>query len=88
MIADDGHIKLIDFGLAKDLKDNEYTQSFCGSPAYLSPEVVNGDGASKATDVYSIGLLLYEMLFGYPPFYTTNVDELLNNIRYGINYFL
>ncbi|KAM3140380.1 hypothetical protein pb186bvf_007540 [Paramecium bursaria] len=83
MIADDGHIKLIDFGLAKDLKDNEYTQSFCGSPAYLSPEVVNGDGASKATDVYSIGLLLYEMLFGYPPFYTTNVDELLNNIRYG-----
>ena len=83
MIANDGHIKLIDFGLAKDLKDNEITESFCGSPAYLSPEVVKGDGASKATDVYSIGLLLYEMLFGYPPFYTTNVDELLNNIRYG-----
>lgn len=54
----DGHIKLADFGLSKEgIEDGERTKSFCGSPAYLSPEMVRNKGASKATDIYGIGIL-------------------------------
>ena len=48
LIGNDNHIKLADFGLAKEnIKDNNLTSSFCGSPAYLSPEMVNRKGAGK-----------------------------------------
>ena len=48
--------------------------SFCGSPAYLSPELIRGEGATKATDIYTIGTILYEMLTGYPPHYCGKLD--------------
>lgn len=57
--------------------------SFCGSPTYLSPEVIKGKGYYKETDIYGIGLILYEMLTGYPPHYTVNVNELVNRIQYN-----
>lgn len=58
--------------------------SFCGSPAYLSPELIRGDGSTKVTDIYSIGTILYEMLTGYPPFYCKKMDKLFNDIGYSI----
>jgi len=52
----DGHIKLADFGLSKEgVKDNEVTKSFCGSPAYLSPEMLKNRGVGKPADIYGIG---------------------------------
>ncbi|KAM3144986.1 hypothetical protein pb186bvf_003009 [Paramecium bursaria] len=84
VIDEQGYIKLIDFGLSKvGLDDiNYFAKSFCGSPAYLSPELIAGRGANKSTDIYSLGTMLYEMLTGYPPYFENNIKKLLHNIRY------
>ena len=73
LIDIDGHIKLTDFGLSKDhMSKTTLTKSFCGSPEYMSPEMLIGAGHSQAVDFYSLGALLYEMLTGLPPFYDQN----------------
>ena len=81
LIDQEGHIKLADFGLAKEnVADNKVTQSFCGSPAYLSPEMVNRRGVGKSADVYGIGAVLYEMISGTPPFYANDLGTMYKNI--------
>lgn len=83
-LDDEGHVKLIDFGLSKQgLVQDFVAMSFCGSPAYLSPELIRGEGATKATDIYTIGTILYEMLTGYPPHYCGKLDQLFHDIRYS-----
>lgn len=84
LVAEDGHIKLADFGLAKDnIADNDKAKSFCGSHAYLSPEVLTHKGASKASDIYGIGAVLYEFLTGEPPYYSDDIPTLYKNIKEG-----
>jgi serine/threonine protein kinase len=65
-----GYIKITDFGLAKENigEDSGCTQTFCGTPEYLAPEVIRGDKYGKAVDVWCLGILLYEMLFGFVRF--------------------
>lgn len=76
-----GHVKLADFGLAKEhVSDNKIAQSFCGSPAYLAPEMVNRRGVGKSADIYGIGAVLYEMISGTPPFYAHDLNTMYNNI--------
>lgn len=82
-LDEEGHIKLIDFGLSKVGSHKDFVaMSFCGSPAYLSPELIRGEGATTATDVYTMGTILYEMLTGYPPHYCGKLDQLFHDIRY------
>ena len=75
LIDSTGHILLTDFGLAKqgvfDLPNQE-THSFCGSIAYLAPEVLNKEGHKTSVDWYLLGVLFYELLMGIPPFYCKN----------------
>lgn len=53
LIDNDGHVKLADFGLAKEgINDNKFARSFCGSPAYLAPEMLTNKGVGKASDIY------------------------------------
>jgi serine/threonine protein kinase len=60
-----GYIKLTDFGLAKeDINDEIGTQTFCGTPEYLAPEIIRGDKYGKSVDIWCMGILLYEMLYG------------------------
>ena len=82
LIDNENHIKLADFGLAKEnVQEGQITKSFCGSPAYLSPEMLNRKGVGKSADVYGIGAVLYEMISGTPPFYSNDIGLLYQNIQ-------
>ena len=82
LVCEDGHIKMADFGLAKEgVNDKKKAKSFCGSPAYLPPEMLGTSGVSKAADIYQLGAVLYELLVGLPPYYTENIKKLYENIR-------
>jgi serum/glucocorticoid-regulated kinase 2 len=76
-----GHIALCDFGLCKlNMKDNEKTNTFCGTPEYLAPEILSGNGYDKTIDWWTLGVLLYEMLAGLPPFYDEVTDKMYEKI--------
>ncbi|QSS48789.1 serine/threonine protein kinase [Histoplasma capsulatum var. duboisii H88] len=76
-----GHIALCDFGLCKrDMKDEDRTNTFCGTPEYLAPELLLGEGYTKSVDWWTLGVLLYEMLTGLPPFYDENTNEMYRKI--------
>ena len=79
----DGHAMLTDFGLSKQgISDNISAKSFCGSIAYLAPEMIKRRGHGKAVDWYLLGVILYEMIIGVPPFYSNNKDQLFYNIEH------
>ena len=68
LIADDGRIKLGDFGLARAISTSTSTGALIGTVAYLSPELVLGRQADARSDIYSVGIMLYEMITGRQPF--------------------
>ena len=80
LIDEDGYLKLADFGMAKFLKDKEKAFSFCGTPEYFAPEIITREGHNHAADWWSYGVLLYEMLFGIPPFYSNNYEKMFDLI--------
>jgi len=69
---EDGYLYLADFGLAKTLSTDQLATSFCGTPEYLAPEIVKNEGHNHSADWWSIGILIYEMIVGFPPFYHKN----------------
>ena len=84
VLDEEGNCKLTDFGLSKEgVNENSYAQSFCGSIAYLAPEMLKRQGHGKAVDWYLLGVLFYEMLVGTTPFYTNNKEEIFQNIEFG-----
>ena len=72
LVDTDGYLKIIDYGLAKMLKDDDESQSFCGTPEYLAPEMVKGEPHDKSVDWWAMGVLMYEMLIGVTPFFNRN----------------
>ena len=72
LFNDDGYLFLADFGLAKTMKTNELANSFCGTAEYLSPEMIIGNGHDQTVDWWTLGILLYELLVGIPPFFHRN----------------
>jgi len=62
-----GYLKITDFGFAKEVTDKTFT--LCGTPDYLAPEIVTGQGHGRAVDWWTLGILLYEMVASFPPFY-------------------
>lgn len=81
LLDSQGHIALCDFGLCKlKLKDEDYTNTFCGTPEYLAPELLLGKGYNKTVDWWTLGILLYEMLTGLPPFYDQETNEMYRKI--------
>lgn len=81
LIDYNGHIALCDFGLCKlNMTKSERTNTFCGTPEYLAPELLLGQGYTKNVDWWTLGVLLYEMLTGLPPFYDENTNEMYRKI--------
>ncbi len=78
LILEDGRVKITDFGIAIALNSNELTQtnSVMGSVHYLPPEQANGKGATIKSDIYSLGILMYELLTGKLPFKGENAVEI------------
>ena len=82
----DGYIKLTDFSLSKQNTSNLtdcFTSTFCGIPEYMAPEILQGKNYGKAADVWSLGILTYEMLYGYPPFMDADVSKLCKKIIFN-----
>jgi serine/threonine protein kinase len=79
-----GHICLVDFGLCKTgLGFDTKTHTFCGSPEYIAPEVLRGEGYNKEVDWWALGTLIFEMLTGLPPFWSEDEDVMHNKIQYA-----
>lgn len=79
-----GYIKLTDFGLSKmGIAGHSEARSLCGTAEYLSPEMLQRQGHGKATDWWSFGAIIYEMLVGLPPFYSKDREKLYQNIKYA-----
>lgn len=76
-----GHIRLTEFSLAKTIKNRTYT--LCGTPEYVSPEIINGQGYGYSADWWALGILLHEMSVGFPPFYGRNPFTVYRKILEG-----
>jgi serine/threonine protein kinase len=83
LLDSEGHIKLGDFGLAKDNITEAAFGAFsvCGTPEYMAPEVINKNGHGTCVDWWGLGMLMFEMLTGLPPWYTKDRQKLFERLR-------
>ena len=77
-----GYVKLVDFGLAKQLVVGK-TWTLCGTPDYLAPEIILNEGHDFAVDYWALGVLIFEMVVGQPPFYAEDPMEVYEKILTG-----
>ncbi|XP_026885449.1 cGMP-dependent protein kinase 2 [Electrophorus electricus] len=68
MLDSEGYVKLVDFGFAKIIKCGQKTWTFCGTPEYVAPEIILNKGHGLSVDFWSMGILIFELLTGRPPF--------------------
>ncbi|XP_007552925.1 cGMP-dependent protein kinase 2 [Poecilia formosa] len=78
-----GYIKLVDFGFAKELVRGEKTYSFVGTPEYMAPEIIKNQGHDFAVDFWSLGILIFELLVGSPPFSSSEPQKIYSKILDG-----
>lgn len=80
ILIKDGVCKISDFGFAKNTKKNTFLRSIVGTPLYMSPQLLKGTRYTSKADLWSIGLIYYEMLHGCTPWLANNEVQLLNAI--------
>ncbi|XP_055736598.1 RAC-beta serine/threonine-protein kinase [Salvelinus fontinalis] len=81
MLDKDGHIKITDFGLCKEgITDGATMKTFCGTPEYLAPEVLEDNDYGRAVDWWGLGVVMYEMMCGRLPFYNQDHERLFELI--------
>ncbi|KAH9514541.1 Calcium-independent protein kinase C [Bulinus truncatus] len=77
----EGHCKIADFGMCKEgMTDGKFTQTFCGTPDYIAPEILQELEYDASVDWWALGVLMYEMMAGQPPFEADNEDDLFESI--------
>uniref|UniRef100_H2YRH6 Protein kinase C n=1 Tax=Ciona savignyi TaxID=51511 RepID=H2YRH6_CIOSA len=81
LLDQDGHCKLADFGMCREgVKDGNLATTFCGTPDYIAPEILQELDYGVSVDWWALGVLMYEMLAGQPPFEADNEDDLFESI--------
>jgi serine/threonine protein kinase len=80
ILDEHGYLKLTDFGLAKQAN---FSNTFCGTPEYVSPEMLDGSGHDKTLDWWALGIIVYELLSGIPPYYDKDHNVMFQNIQKG-----
>ena len=96
LLSEDGYVCLADFGLSRILETEQIAMSFCGTAEYLAPEIIQESGHHHGADWWALGILMYEMIVGIPPFYHKNRQVMYKMIlqkmpkypdpeRHGIN---
>ncbi len=84
MLTSDGDVRIIDFGISVcEDSDVSMIQGIAGSPSYMSPEQVRSEELSNSSDIYSLGVVMYELLTGHRPFKAGNLGKLLHQIVYS-----
>mmetsp|Transcript_18707 Transcript_18707/g.16939 ORF Transcript_18707/g.16939 Transcript_18707/m.16939 type:complete len:407 (-) Transcript_18707:309-1529(-) len=83
----DADIKICDFGFAKRIVDLLPDETACGTPGYVAPEILRGEPYSAEVDIWSMGVICYVLLAGYPPFYDEDQRKLFKKIKDGRYYF-
>ncbi len=84
---DDSDVKIADFGFAKRIKDLSPKETACGTPGYVAPEILRGDRYGAEVDIWSMGVICYVLLAGYPPFYDEDQKRLFKKIKEGRYHF-
>ncbi|XP_055386693.1 cGMP-dependent protein kinase, isozyme 2 forms cD4/T1/T3A/T3B isoform X3 [Condylostylus longicornis] len=85
LLDEKGYVKLVDFGFAKKLQNGRKTWTFCGTPEYVAPEVILNRGHDISADYWSLGVLMFELLTGTPPFTGSDPMRTYNIILKGID---
>jgi len=80
-----GYIKMVDFGFSKNVDGGRKTWTFCGTPEYVAPEIILNKGHDRAVDFWSLGILMYELLAGTPPFSASDPMKVYNIILRGFD---
>eukprot|EP01096_Ripella_sp_DP13-Kostka_P002151 TRINITY_DN1287_c0_g2_i1.p1 TRINITY_DN1287_c0_g2~~TRINITY_DN1287_c0_g2_i1.p1 ORF type:complete len:447 (+),score=207.12 TRINITY_DN1287_c0_g2_i1:33-1343(+) len=76
----DTDVKLADFGLSKIMGNSVMLQTACGTPGYVAPEILLSRGYGREVDMWSVGVITYILLCGFPPFYNDNIPYLFESI--------
>ena len=84
LVAADGYVKIADFGLSKEnIQGHSDAKSICGTAEYLAPEVVTRRGHGQSVDFWSLGVIVYEMMYGVTPFFAETNRDIFKRILQG-----
>ena len=83
LLDKDYNVKLCDYGWASYLSKGQFCSAYCGTPEYVSPEVIKKYPYNERVDIWGIGVLIFELVFGYPPFTSNFNEDRFNNIKEG-----
>lgn len=81
LVDNNFNLKITDFTFAKENMEENMSQTMCGSPLYMAPEILNYQEYNSKTDLWSVGIIMYEMLIGSTPYKAKNIVKLVKNIK-------